>query len=340
MIKKYFLRSGVLLLAWLLISPIAYAETVVLAVPGPGSLSYLPVYLAKAISADHAEGLELKLRYVAGGPLALRDLREKNCDFAAVGLPAIADARADGMPVVAIGQLSQTAMYVFLLRSDLKNQVRSIAQLKGMRIGTTSSTSSSRSMGYMMTEYLIKKADLKRSDVQFVSVGQRRDTQRAALTSGEMDATMGDEPFASELVEEGVAVRLADLYLPKKSNELLGGPIIHAALASREDVITQHPDTIKKLLRMYDRALQWMAQHTAMEIAEKLATQPGFMPEGNKVLVSILQRNQGMYPNYTRWDKKAVAVTEKFYHDTASDSAREKLPFADFVRFPAGNSAK
>lgn len=338
--KNRCVLMSVIFTFWALFSAPAFGETVVLAVPGPGTLSYLPVYLAKAIAADQAEGLDLKLRYVAGGPLALRDLREKNCDFAAVGLPAIADARAAGIPVVAIGQLSQSAMYVFLLRSDLKNQIRSIAQLKGKRIGTTSSTSSSRSMGHMMTYYLIQKAGLKRSDVQFVSVGQSRDTQRAALTSGELDAIMGDEPFASELIDQGVAARLADLYLPKNSSELLGGPIVHAALASREDVLSQHPDTVKKLLRMYDLTLQWMAQHTAQEIIEKLANQPGFSPERSKILVAILQRNQGMYTNSTKWDSEAVAVTEKFFHDTASGPQEQNLSFADFVRPSASAGAK
>jgi NitT/TauT family transport system substrate-binding protein len=309
----------------------AWAETVVLAVPGPGTLSYLPVYLAKAIAADQAEGLELKLRYVPGGPVALRDLQDRNSDFVAVGLAALASARADGMPVVAIGQLSQSAMYVFMLRSDLKNQVRSIAQLKGRRIGVASSTVTTRSMGHMMTEYLIHRAGLANSDVQFISVGQNRDTQRAALSSGTADAVMGDEPFASELVAQGIAVKLADLYQPKQSAELLGDAIVHAALATREDVLAQHPDTVKKVLRMYDRTLQWMAQHTAQETIDKLADQPGFNPGQGKLLVQILQRNHGMYPSRIAWDNRAVATTERFFHDTAINPHEISLSFADFV---------
>lgn len=312
----------------------ALSETVVLAVPGPGSLSYLPVYLAKAIAADQAEGLELKLNYVAGGPVALRDLRENNCDFIAVGLAAIADARADGMPVVAIGQLSQSAMYVFLLRSDLKKQVKNIAQLKGRRIGATTSTSSTRSMGHMMTEYLIQRAGLKNSDVQFVSVGQNRDTQRAALVSSTVDATMGDEPFASELVAQGVAVKLADLYLPQQSSSMLGGPVVHAALASREEVLLQHPDTVKKVLRMYDRTLQWMVQHTAQEIVDKLADQPGFIPEKKRLLVDILSRNIGMYTKHTKWDSKAVANSEQFFHAVSTSPKEVNLKFSEFVFTP------
>lgn len=329
--KKYFFLLGMLLLICATFSARLHAETVLLAVPGPGTLSYLPVYLAKAIAADQAEGLDLKLRYVSGGPIALRDLNENNSDFAAAGLAAIADARAGGMPVAAIGQLSQSAMYVFLLRSDLKNQVRTIAQLKGKRIGTASSTSVTRSMGHMMSEYLVQRAGLKSSDVQFVSVGQNRESQRASLSSGSVDAVMGDEPFSSELVAQGVAVRLADLYLPKNSRELLGGPVVHAALVSRDDVLVRHPDTVRKVMRMYDRTLQWMAQHTAQEIIDKLAEFPGFDPEKNKQLVPILQRNQGMFPSRISWDSEAVTTTERFFHSTARDAREKNLPFADFV---------
>ncbi len=330
--KNRLVLISALLPLWIVSVSSAFSETVVLAVPGPGSMTYLPVYLAKAIGADKAEGLELKLRYVSGGPLALRDMHDKNSDFSAAGLAAIAAARADDSPVVAIGQLSQAAMYVFLLRSDLKDQVRNIAQLKGKRIGVTSGTTSGRSMGHMMMEFLLQRAGLKNSDVQFVSVGQNRETQSAALTSGTVDALMGDEPFASELLARGVAVKLADLYLPKNSKELLGGPVVHAALATREDVLAQHPDTVRKVLNMYDRTLQWMAQHSAQEVSQKLADQPGFNAEKSKALISILQRNQGMFTQQTKWNKTAVATTERFFHSTAIEQNELNLLFVDFVR--------
>jgi NitT/TauT family transport system substrate-binding protein len=122
------------------------------------------------------------------------------------------------------------------------------------------------------------------------------------------------------------------LYQPKQSSELLGGPVVHAALATREDILAQHPDTVKKVLRMYDRTLQWMAQHTAQEIIDKLESQPGIISEQNKMLTGILQRNQGMYTNHISWDSQAVATTERFFHSTANDPGEKSLLFADFVR--------
>jgi len=307
------------------------AQTIIMAVPGPGSLAFLPAYLAKAIGADKAEGIDLRLRYFNGGPLAIRDLVNNNSDFAVVGLPAVAAARAEDMPIVAIGQLSQSAMFVFLLRSELSGQVKTIAQLKGRRIGTASSTKSQRSMGRMMTEYLIQRAGLETKDVQFISTGLNRESQYAALESAAVDAIMGDEPFASEFVTKHLAVRLADLYPPNESGKLLGGPIIHASLATREDVFAEHPEVVVKVQRIFSHTLNWMATHSAQDTVDQLRNQPGFNKSGAKLLAEILQRNRGMFPEFIGWDPQAVANTETFFHSMAVKPKESKLPFNKFV---------
>ena len=309
----------------------AHAETIVLAVPGPGSVAFLPIHLAKAINADQTAGLELKLRYFNGGPLALRDLMSNNSDFVAAGLPVIAANRAVGVPVFAIGQLSQSAMFVLLLRADLKGQVRTIAQLKGRRIGTSTSTSE-RSMGRMMTEHLLQRAGLNSGDVQFISAGHNRESQSAALASATADAIIGDEPFASELVAQGVAIRLADLYSPKQSGDLFGGSIVRAALATREDIYNQRPATVKKVQHMFDLALQWLSSHSPQEVADKLVGQPGFDAAHSKFLVDVLKRNPGIFPSRITWDASAVATTERFFHEVATSPEESQLLFSDFVR--------
>jgi len=320
------------LLLLLLFSSCAYSETVVLSVPGPGSISYLPVYLAKAISADKAEGIDLKLHYVPGGPLALRDLDDNNSDFASVGLPAIASSRADGMPLLAIGQLTQSAMFVFMLNSDLKNQVRTIADLKGKRIGTSVSTGKARSMGVMMTGYLLKRAGLQPNDIQYVPAGQDREATRSALASGTVDAMLGDEPFASELIAKGTVVSLADLYHPESSNKLLGGLVVHAALATRENVYLEHPETVRKVQRMFDRTLKWMAQHSALQVLEQLSGQPGFNSARSEEIAPILERNAGMFTERIEWDHRAVENTERFFHEMADAPNEKRLLYSEFVR--------
>ena len=330
--KGYKAFFNTMLALWMSLPTLAHAETVVMAVPGPGNMAFLPVYLTKAIGADHDEGLTLKLRYFNGGPLAIRDLITHNSDFVAVSLPAIAAARADGMPVVAFGQLSDSAMFVLLLRANLKNQITSIAQLNGRRIGTPAGTSTQRTMGQMVAEYLLSRAGLKPNDTLFIPTGLNRESQHAALSSGTVDALIGDEPFASELVAEGVAVILADMYSVAQSKALLNGSIVRAALATRESVYAQHPSTVKKVQRMLNRTLEWLSKHSSQEIAHKLASQPGFDAANTKQLIAILQRSQGMFPNQLAWNTQAVATTESFFHRMAANQAESDLHFADFIR--------
>jgi len=329
---KEKMRTILSVLVWHLwmTSSVALAQTVVLSVPGPGALTYLPVYLAKAIEAGGEEGIVLKLRYFAGGPLALNDLNEHNADFAVVGLPAIAAARADGMPVVAIGQLSRSAMAVLLLRKALAARVHGVADLRGLRIGVNNSSSGNRSTSQMLVEYLLKRAGLTFKDVQIVAAGQSRETQRAALQAGTVDAVMADEPFAGELVAGGVAVVLADLYAPAESRERLGGTFIHAALATREDVLIRHSVTTDKVRALFGHVLSWMRAHSAADIAGKLSTQPGFADAGPSLL-RLLQRTPDMFPASPEWDPEAIRTTEAFFQAVAGTSEERRLSFASFI---------
>jgi hypothetical protein len=59
------------------------------------------------------------------------------------------------MPVLAVGQPSQSAMVSLMLRRDLKDKNRTLAQLKGMPIGTNNSTRTARTTSQMLTEYLL-----------------------------------------------------------------------------------------------------------------------------------------------------------------------------------------
>ena len=189
-------------------------------------------------------------------------------------------------------------------------------------------------MGQMMTEYLIQRAGLKSSDVQFISSGQNRESQSAALTSATVDAIMGDEPFASELVAQGVAVKLLDLHPLKQNNDLFGGSMVRAALATREDIYVQRPETVKKVQHMFDLTLQWLSTHSAQEVADKLAGQPGFDATRSKLLIEVLQRNSDMFPTRLAWDAQAVATTERFFHSMAGSTKDLHLPFANFVHDP------
>ena len=177
-----------------------------IAVPGPGNLLFLPITLASRIGADQAEGLELDIHYVSGGPVAYKSMLDRNVDFSAGGLPALALQRVSGSPVVCIAPITRVPAYTLLARADLKNKVKKIADLKGRVVGVKGHVPGGRSTSQLFTEFVLGTAGLTPEKVNFVSVGQAYDSQHAALASGTVDAIMGDEPFASRMVKAKVAL--------------------------------------------------------------------------------------------------------------------------------------
>ena len=84
---------------------------------------------------------------------------------------------------------------------------------------------------------------------------------------------------------------------------------------------------------MLDRTLLWMSTHSAKEIIDKLAGQPGFeSPAQNKLVADKLQSNPGMFTNRIAWNPEALATTESFFHSVAATKAESNLLFGEFIR--------
>ena len=92
------------------ISPWAGAEEqIVISVPGPRNISYLPVDLMQKLVFDRAEGVNLQLLHTGGGAVALDHLIKRNADFAVAGLPAAMSMRANGMDAVTVAAVDDAS---------------------------------------------------------------------------------------------------------------------------------------------------------------------------------------------------------------------------------------
>lgn len=320
--------GGVALLA--LAPAVATAQTrqrVTMTLPGPGNLLFLPLYLAPRIGADVAEGLALELRYVGGGPLAMKQMLDRNSDFSAAGLSAAALQRINGYPLVCIAPLSRVPGYTLLVRQSLRKQVRSIKDLRGMVVGVKGYAPGGRSTSQLFTEFMLARAGLRANEVNYVSVGQAYANQQAALATGAVDALMGDEPFATLLQQDKEAFALADFHDPKQTRELLGGLFLNSCLTTREDMVAERAELVGQVVRMVSRTLTWVAQKSAAEIATVLSADAG---EREKLL-QVLQRNKGIYSPDGRFSAEQIATTERFLHATEQTPAAQAFKLQSMV---------
>lgn len=294
-------------------------------VPGPRNLSYLPVDLIAKIGADRAEGAEVRLHYVGGGSVALQDVLLKNSDFAVAGVPAMLSQQAHGEKVVLLAAVNDLPVFVLTVRADLKPQVKRIADLKGRTIGVNTSSMTSKTTSLLLAELLLKSEGVALDTVHIVPVGQSWNEQSSVLSSKTVDAIMGDEPFASRLRRENKAYFLMNLADPAAARKIPGAGFLHAALATRPEVLEHEPNKVAKMVAVVRRTLRWIATHTPEQIVEALEIRDSQEKASLRMALHTYQR---LYSPDGRLSAKQLRETELFFLSTAGanhDAQRIRL---------------
>jgi NitT/TauT family transport system substrate-binding protein len=310
------------LFALSLAHPAAHAQTpmkITLASPGPASFSYLPVELIKKIGADRAEGVDLEIRYYGGGPLAAKDMLNGDSDFAALGMSALATFHAEGKDVRSIVSVSRAPTYVLSVRSDLRKEVKTIADLRGRVIGVHSGARNNTSTARHMLEYLLLQAGVTPDSVNYLSAGQNQQEQHAALASGTIDALMGGEPFTSRFRDQGMVFVLADLHQLDVAKRALGGPFLYVQIATRGNLLLMHPEKVRRMTAIMRRTLQWIASRSPDQVASLIA---GDDAVRQRELQQLLARGKTAFSPDGVFRRAEVATTERFYRTVHGNDPR------------------
>lgn len=336
--RQFLARGGQLALAGGLFGPALAVspDRAVINVPGPGNLLYLPIPLAQKIGADLAEGLELDIRYTGGGPQAIRSMLERNNDFAAAGLSALALQKLNGQPVACIVPLTRVPAYTLLVRADLRGKVKQVADLKGRVVGVKGHVPGGRSTSQLFAEYLLAQAGIKPDQLNYVSAGQSYDSQHAALSSGSVDAIVGDEPFVTRLVRQKTAFALADYHDLETVRKQMGGLFLNGMIGTRSDMIAQRPELVEKVVRTIKRTLDWIATHKAEDMVAALNPSE---PEERKALLDVLRLRKSIYSPDGRISGEQLDTVDRFLRATEPDIVAKDLRVRSLVEARwAGNA--
>ncbi len=297
----------------------ADALRLTVAFPGPRNISYLPLDLAPKIGADKAEGVELVMRHTGGGGVALHQLQSRNVDFAVAGVPAAMSARASGNDVQVIAAVDDLTLFILMVRSDLKGQVRRVRDLAGRLVGVNTSSLSSKTTSQQLAELLLKHDGISPSHVRLIAAGQSWEEQSALILSKSADAILGDEPFASRLRDAGQVFFLVNLANPADAERIPGAGFLHAAVETRSDVIRNAPQKAEKMVAVVRRTLAWMATHTPEEIVAALDIDD---EAERRSLVQSLRQYERLYSRDGKFSDRQVRETDLFYASTEGKGRR------------------
>ncbi|WP_321873636.1 aliphatic sulfonate ABC transporter substrate-binding protein [Burkholderia ubonensis] len=189
-----------------------------------------------------AERTPIKWVLSLGSNRALEFLNSGALDFGSTAGLAAVLARANGNPIRTVYVFSRPEWTALVVRKD--SPIRTLADLKGKKIAATRGTDP-----FLFTLRALHTAGLTRDDVELVNL--QHPDGRTALANGQVDAWAGLDPhMAAAQVEDGARL----LYRNVAFNT-------YGFLNAREAFIEQYPQAVARVLKVYEKARQWIVAH-------------------------------------------------------------------------------
>lgn len=294
-------------------------------IPGPHLLPFIPIELISKLGIDQALGVQLAIRYLPSGILALEDAIAGNAQFAGVAFSALPTFIAKGKPVSAVAVLSSgVPPYSILIRPDLAGSVRSLNDLKGRSIGIPMGSVTSKTYLQVMLELWLANHGVRSNEVRWAQTNQNLAGMQGSLVSGMVDAVFCEEPLAGTLVRKKIGLRLASLSGPEALARADWVNHIRAVLACPREIVERNPHQVELMTAMLKRSLRWMRLKKPDEIVAKLGVEDA---ELGQDLADPIKRIPNLFSPDGRFKAAEVEASERFHNETG-----EPLPAGMNVR--------
>lgn len=259
----------------------------------PG-LSFAALYVAGAEGLWARNGVEVDLRQVQGGPLAMAAMTNREADFAGVASTDPVIGWDKGIKTVTVaaftGGLAMqfTAHNDFLARTGVGPAASvgdRVKALRGARIGA--STVGGGPAQY--TRYLLRSHGLDPDkDARILAVGFGA-SRMAALRNRQVDVTVGDAPEADQIELEGYG----KLYLNCSQEVPVFEAFPYTVLTVTPQVADARPDAVRRVVHAIGAANNAIAD----DFGRALDVIKGVFPNTPPVAIErALARDRANYP--------------------------------------------
>ena len=228
-------------------------QRVIVAVGGKAAFYYLPLTIAEQLGYFKAEGVDVELSDYSGGIPAQQAVVGGTADVVSGAYEHTINLQSRNQhyrSFVLLGRAPQIAMG-FSPRAV--PAYRSVADLRGKRIGVSTPGSSTN----MVANMVLARGGLKPSDVSFVGVGMSTGAL-AALRSGQVDAMCNTEPVMTMLEQKGEVKIISDTRTLKGTQEVFGGPMPACCLYAPVEFVERYPNTCQAMANAVVHSLKWL----------------------------------------------------------------------------------
>lgn len=287
----------------------------------------LASHVALAKGYFREEGIDAEIVSLAGGVKVREALIAGEFDYALIGLSTISVAWDKGVPVKVLVTTYEREIFSLLVRSDLKDQIKGVADLRGRTVGIVGFGTAA----WVYADYFFKKSGLDpNKDVKLAPVGVL-DTQYAAIKAKKIDAVVSWEPLVTQTLARGETYALIPMWRTDVHSKWIGEKAMAHVLVALENTIKQKPDITRKLVVAHKRALSLIRKSTPEELA-KLAA-PYWRGVEESVLLEVFKKLKEGYGDGSLSRKAYETLMDIFFgaEIIKSKIAFEKAVFPDYA---------
>lgn len=310
--RRSFVVAGTALIA---LPGINQAQTVekprlTIAVGGKNLLYYLPLTIAESQGYFKAEGLEVTIADFAGGSRALQAMIGGSADVVSGAFEHTINMQVKGQHLRAFALQGRAPQIVLGVNPKTMPNFRSVAELKGKKLGVTAPGSSTN----VLANFVLAKAGLKPGDVSIIGVGAGSGAV-AAMRAGQIDAISNLDPVITLLVRSGDLKIVSDTRVVAEADKVFGGPMPAGCMYAPQSFIDKHPATAQAITNAIVRADKWIQKAGAGDIIKAV-------PE------SYLLGDRAVYVDAFLAAKGALSV-DGMFPEAGAETARRALASID-----------
>lgn len=273
-----------------------------LGVGGKPLLYYLPLTIAERKGFFKEQGLDVTINDFGGGAKSLQALIGGSVDAVTGAYEHTIRMQEKNQDVVAVLELGRFPGIVLAAAKD--KPIKSVADLKGMKLGVTAPGSST----HLTALYLLAKAGVPADSVAIVGVGGGASAV-AAVERGNVDAVSHLDPVISKLEADGAVNILVDTRTEAGTMAVYGSTNPAATLYLKADFVKANPATTQALTNALYKALKWLEKASPEDVA---AAVPEEYWLGDKAL--YIKAVAASLPTYSRTgiitDKAAAGMLD------------------------------
>jgi NitT/TauT family transport system substrate-binding protein len=224
-----------------------------IAVGGKNLLYYLPLTIAESLGYFKDEGLDVTIADFAGGSRALQAVVGGSADVVSGAFEHTLNMQAKGQRMRAFVLQGRAPQIVLGINPKTLPNFKSVADLKGKKIGVTAPGSSTN----VMANFVLAKAGIKANEVSIIGVGAGNGAV-AAMRSGQIDAISNLDPVITLLQRSGDLKIVSDTRVVAEADKVFGGPMPAGCFYAPQSFVEKNPATAQALTNAMVRAAKWI----------------------------------------------------------------------------------